>query len=266
MGAAGRAPGARCDEASAGQGDGWQVTIVVAQDGGERIDGVGEFDIAADRAQHRLLAVLFQRGGKHGVEPGLGPAGTGGYPFDQRRATVHVSQDFQRVGQRDLALALGYPRPFRRPDHAEDDVLGGTHLEFEQALVDVADLLDIQGTEAQPTALSTSLDVLDGAKHPQHGAVVDSGYPAAGINCGATAAFQPGEAIGVEHAAAVGGHAQILVGDALVDGAGDGEQAVPGTSAVFQGLLAQQAGLGTELVDESADAVGGDVDGVVAGQ
>ena len=85
-----------------------------------------------------------------------------------------------------------------------------------------------------------------------------------GGGVGVGAAFEPRVAVGVEQAAAVGGQPQVLVRDAGVDGAGDGEQPVPGGGALAEDRT-EAVGL-LQLLDEVADAVGGDVQVVVAGQ
>src|ERR1035441_8173861 len=55
-----------------------------------------------------------------------------------------------------------------------------------------------------------------------------------GGGAGVGAAFEPRVAVGVEQAAAVCGQPQVLVGYAGVDGAGDGEQPVPGGGALAE--------------------------------
>ena len=130
-------------------------------------------------------------------------------------------------------------RPCGRPGQAEHHIVGGADLQFQQALVDVADLLHVEGAERQPPALAADLHVLDGAQHPQHGPVVHGGRAGrrSGVVC--ATAFEPWVAVGVEQAAAVGGQPQVLVRDTGVYGAGQREQPVPGGGAVLQGLLAR---------------------------
>ncbi|MGH9115497.1 MAG: hypothetical protein ACRDWW_06650 [Acidimicrobiales bacterium] len=81
-----------------------------------------------------------------------------------------------------------------------------------------------------------------------------------------SAALEPGVAIGVEEAAAVGGEAEVFVGDAGVDGAADGQEAVPCAAAVLEGGFAVEGGPALESLHEPADAVRLDVGGVVGGQ
>ena len=59
-------------------------------------------------------------------------------------------------------------------DQADDDLGGAEALEGQQALVDVADLLDGQGAERDRAQLAGDGDGLDRAEHVQHGAVVDA--------------------------------------------------------------------------------------------
>ena len=40
--------------------------------------------------------------------------------------------------------------------------VGGADLQFEEAFVDVADLLDVERPEGEPPTLSSDIDVLDG--------------------------------------------------------------------------------------------------------
>ena len=169
------------------------------------------------------------------------------------------------AGEGDLRVFLDLLRPLRRAGQAEHGLGGGADLQFEQALVDVADLFHVQGAEREAPALAADDHVLDGAEHPQHGAVVHGGRPGrGGGGAGVGAAFEPRVAVGVEQAAAVGGQPQVLVRDTGVDGAGDGEQPVPGGGALAEDR-AEAVGL-LQLLDEVADAVGGDVQVVVAGQ
>ena len=169
------------------------------------------------------------------------------------------------AGERDLRVFLDLLRPLRRASQTEHGLSGGADLQFEQALIDVADLLHVQGAEGEAAALAADDHVLDGAEHPQHGAVVHGGRPGrGGGRASVGAAFEPWIAVGVEQAAAVGGQPQVLVGDTGVDGAGDCEEPVPGGGSLAE-HRAEAVGL-LQLLDEVADAVGSDVEVVVAGQ
>src|SRR5437762_13495710 len=106
----------------------------------------------------------------------------------------------------------------------------------EQALVDVPDLLDIQGAkrEAPPLGWASSrhfhLQELQGFQQMQHGPVVDrQGFGRRLLPEGvSSAALQEGIAVRVEKMTSIGRKAHILVLNAAVDDAEDGEQAAPG--------------------------------------
>ena len=120
----------------------------------------------------------------------------------------------------------------------------------EQALVDVADLLDVQGAEGEAARLGWAaarhfhLQDLQRFEQVQHGAVVDRQRLGGRLAPGRAgrAPFQEREAVGVEEVAAVGGQAQILVLDAAVDGAEGGQQAAPGVVPPLQHLFAVLVG------------------------
>ena len=122
----------------------------------------------------------------------------------------------------------------------------------EQALVDVADLLDVERAERQPHAravLAALVERLQRVEQVQHRAVVDRqrlGRRRAPVGAG-RAAFEEREAVGVEQAAAVGGQAQRVVLDAAVHGAEEREQAVPGGGGRLQRVLAVAVGALLEL-------------------
>jgi hypothetical protein len=76
-----------------------------------------------------------------------------------------------------------------------------------------------------------------------------------GARGGLWAALEEGVLVGVEEGAAVSGEAQVLVGDAAVDGAAEGEQAAPGVVAALEHLLAVAAGEVLELVAQGRGGV-----------
>ena len=194
MGARARPASPRCDEAPAGQGDGGQPTGIGVQHPGVRLDLVGEHRITAaglyEGGTPQPVALGLERPG----DPRPAPAGAVADPLGERRV-ARRAQPRKGLRERDLRRRprLGPPR---RPGEAEHYRVGGAYLQLEQTLVDVADLLDVQGAERQPAALATEVHLLYGLEHPQHGAVVDRGRRPA-------AALQPGVAAGVEQSAAV---------------------------------------------------------------
>ncbi len=72
---------------------------------------------------------------------------------------------------------------------------------------------------------------------------------------GAGAAFEPGEPVGVEQAAAVRGQDELLVAGAAVDAAEQREQPVPAGGGAFEGVLAVVGGAVAEAVGEGVDGV-----------
>ena len=76
------------------------------------------------------------------------------------------SRQGRALGERaPRASNLSLPRPLARAVEAEHRLARGADLQLQQALVDVADLLDVQGAEGQAPAFPADLHVLDGAQH-----------------------------------------------------------------------------------------------------
>jgi hypothetical protein len=142
---------------------------------------------------------------------------------------------------------------------AEDWLGGRADLKLEQALIDVADLFDVEGPEGEPTPLSAQADVLHGLEHPEDREVVDR-------RRGAFAAFQPRIAVRIEQIAAIGRQAQILVRDAAVKSPSEGEQSMPSAGPVLKGLLTTYGRAPFQLLDEPTDGIGGVITGIIAGQ
>ena len=122
-------------------------------------------------------------------------------------------------------------------------------------VIDIADLLDVELAEGDAAALAAEAQPLQRIQRVEHGAVVDGDRQRAlqGIPCRG-APLQPGEAVRVEEAAAIGGEAEVLVTSAAMDGAAGGEKAVPAKGGTLQGVL---PGLGRRLAQRRGEGAGG---------
>ena len=119
----------------------------------------------------------------------------------------------------------------------------------EQALVDVADLLDVERLVGEQHARAALLERLQRVEQVQHRAVVDRQRvrrllvpAAAGL-----AALEERVAVGVEQPAAVGGQPQRVVLDPAVHGAEQREDPVPGGGRALERILALAVGALLEL-------------------
>ena len=181
------------------------------------------------------------------------------------RSVKSLTLSVGSVGEADLGVFLDLLRPLARALQAEHGFGGGADLQLKEAFVDVADLLHVQGSEREATTFAADHHVLNGAQHSEHCAVVDRWRPRrSGRRSGVGAAFEPRVTVRVEQATAVGGQPQVLVRDTGVDRARHGEQPVPRGGALPQDRA--EAVLLFQLLDEVADAVGSDVQVVVARQ
>ncbi len=122
----------------------------------------------------------------------------------------------------------------------------------EQALIDMADLLYVQGAKTEAAQLLAApgdlhLQVLQRLEQMQHRAVVD-------LERGALP-FQKREAARVEQPAAVRGHKPAVVIDAAIDGAEGRQQPRPGVEADLQHLFAGLVRAGAKLVVQRRDGV-----------
>ena len=128
----------------------------------------------------------------------------------------------------------------------------------EQTLVDVPDLLDAEGLEAQLAGEGLAAEAdpqsLERVEHVQHGAVVDRQRLRIAIPPGraGVATLEEREAVGVEELSAVALDREAIEGDAAVHHAEEGEQSIPRVGAGLEHALA----LCTELVAEGRDGVG----------
>ncbi len=142
-------------------------------------------------------------------------------------------------------------------DQAQRQHLHGSAAVVEQALVAVADLLDVERLVADPlgdgATAGPDLDVEKSIEDGEHGPVVDAhrsartdrdivGGPEVDAVrhevVGCPKPFEEGEPAGVEEAAAVGGHRQAVVVGPAVDSTEGGEEPVPGGRATLEGVLA----------------------------
>lgn len=132
----------------------------------------------------------------------------------------------------------------------------------QQALVDVADLFDIQRPEAELAPLASAaghghFQELQGLQQMQDGAVVD-GQRFGGVPLPdgmLRPPLQNGILVGIEQGAAIGAQAQPVVGNTAVHGAEGGEQAAPGIEPAFQDFLALGIGLGAQGRSQGGDGV-----------
>ena len=125
----------------------------------------------------------------------------------------------------------------------------------EQAFVDVANLLDVEGAEREPprfggaAAWHCDAEDLERLQQVQHRAIVHRQGPGVGrfpVRFLRTA-FEEGEAVGVEEVATVGRQAQILVLHTSEDSAKGRQEAAPGVAAALQHLLASCIGCFAQL-------------------
>ena len=132
-----------------------------------------------------------------------------------------------------------------------------------QALVDVADLLDVEGAEAESarlrgaTARDSHLQVLQRLEQVQDSAVVDrqrlGGGRAPARSCGPS--LQERKLIGVEEASAVCREGQPIVLHPAVDGTEGGQQAAPGVVAPLHNLFTYLVGCLPQLRMQGGDGV-----------
>src|SRR5258706_16313176 len=112
----------------------------------------------------------------------------------------------------------------------------------EKALVDVADLLDVKGSEGEAASLSDTtfadLENLEGGEDGQDGAVIDrerfTGHVPPRLTGAPT--FEERVAVRVEEAAAVSRDAHLVVGEASPHGAEGCGEAGPGRVPGLEGL------------------------------
>ena len=143
-----------CDVPPAGLGDRGQAELVEAEQAEGRGDPHRQFGIddgALEPAEP--FGILGRRG--EGCLHLLGrPARAVGEVLDLERRSL---------GEGDLGVFLDLLRPLVRALQAEHSFGGGTDLQFEEALVDVADLFHVQGTEREAAALAAEHHILHGA-------------------------------------------------------------------------------------------------------
>ena len=134
---------------------------------------------------------------------------------------------------------------FQLADQTEVRLVDPEARELKEALVDVADLLHVQALVGQP--LGGAALALQDDQRAEHlgGHQVGDRHP-----------VEPRVARRVEHAAAVGRDAHLVVLAAAVDSGKRSEQARPGRRAQADDLVAVQVPLGLELVIQRADRVG----------
>ena len=188
---------------------------------------------AARRAQPRA-ALVGQLGGEQLADRARGAAGLLGEPLDERvLAGVRPALD---LAERELGLVLAAERE-RGVGDADRGVV-------EQALVDVADLLDVERAVGQQHARAALVERLQRVEQVQHRAVVDGQRVGARVAPARArrAAFEERVAVGIEEAAAVGEQAQRVVLDAAVHGAKQREHAVPRGRRALQRVLAVAVG------------------------
>ncbi|WP_205704007.1 hypothetical protein [Candidatus Chloroploca sp. Khr17] len=126
---------------------------------------------------------------------------------------------------------------------------------IKQTLVDVADLLDVEGTEGEPPRLGGAAarnfhpQDLECLEQVEDGAVVDRQWVRRHIDPAGIwgTSFEEGEAVGIEEVAAIGRQAQILVLHAARDSAEGSQQTAPGVMAALQNLLTGLVSGGAEL-------------------
>ncbi len=150
----------------------------------------------------------------------LGPAGALGEPAGEAVPVqfAHRGESFGdgHLGGGFLLLRVGGAR------ESQDRFGGGADLGFEEAFVDVSDLLDVKSPESEPSAFPADRDILHGAQHPQHCSVVYFGRAAGVERIARSAALQPRVALRVEEGSAVGGKIEILVFDPRMQCPADG--------------------------------------------
>ena len=162
-----------------------------------------------------------------------------------------------QFGQRDFRLLVSCAL---QPEHRLRGSLGGV---VEQALVDVADLLDAELTEAELASFSRTaarqphLENLERFEQVQHRAVADRQRRGLGLLPGRSplSAFQERKAVGVEEAAAVGWELEAVMFHAAIDGPEGGQQAGPGVVAQAEDFFTVLICRGPQLLPQRADGV-----------
>ena len=229
--------------------------------------------VAADRADERAEPVPQLRvGRRHRAQCAVGVLDLGAVPdrlgerglgrrrrrragrsstqvriaFASASAVRRDAANSSRRDERDLRLLA------LLPDEADDDLVDVRAGVAEQALVDVADLLDVDVAEGDPPrGLAAQLGHLDGAEDLQHDPVADRD----GQGVVRVAGGEEGEACRVEQRPAVGRQPDVLERRAPVQRLGRGEQPVPGQVGSVEGFGALVAGTLVERVELVADAV-----------
>ena len=169
-----------------------------------------------------------------------------------RRGLARLDRGQDRVGPlRRVGVALGEAPPARRavssgsspglPISPTVDLVDVGARVAEQALVDVADLLDVDVAERDPPrGLALELGHLHRAQHLQHHPVADRDRERAALAAGG----EEREPVGVEQRPAVRRQPQVLERRAAVERQRGREQPVPGQVRGVQRLAALRAAPG----------------------
>ena len=254
---AGRRPGRRFDhDQAAGQEDRRAVAQVAADRADERAEPFPQACVGRYHRPQCAVGVLdFGRcpGSPWRERTWSGGTAAGWSFFAQVRIAFASASGVRRDAanssrrdERDLRLLA------LLPDQADDDLVARPGRVAEQALVDVADLLDVDVAEGDPPrGLAPQLGDLGGAQDLQHDAVGDRD----GQGVVVVAGGEEGEPGRVEQRAAVGRQPDVLERRAPVQRLGRGEQPVPGQVGAVEGFGALVAGTLVERVELVADAV-----------
>lgn len=131
--------------------------------------------------------------------------------------------------------------------------MGDFEGEADHGLIDGADLLDIEGAVGQALAAEDQ-EFSQDAPNDTIGDGGDAVFRGADILAGVGAAFEEGEAVGIEEVALAGGHLEIPVLVAAVDEAEEGEQLWPSTEALIHGVV-MQGGIAVQALEEGTEGV-----------
>ena len=256
MRAAGTAVGPRRDVDAPRQDDDRVIERVEPHQPGERLDPLPELLVAlaggAEPAERQVVGLdarsRFTVATDDRPVSSFTNASSSSSPFAARASSF---------GQGHLGLVVPWSV---QPQHG----LGRLDRRVvEQTLVDVADLEDRQGPEAElagrrrSAARQLHLEHLEGFQQVQDGAVIDRDRLAGRVlpTRPELAPFEEREPVGVEQFALVGGELEPLVLDAAVDRPEGRQQAAPRIVAAFQHLLAEVGRRDPQLLPQGRDGV-----------
>ena len=229
----------------AGQDHHRLLETVFAQQAGEGSHALKQSLIVFAGGAQAVKRARVGRGCQLVLQPLARVPGGRGQQIEQAIFTF-FSQALLQPGQGNLYALVRIFRTFDR--QTKQGFACPASRVVEQALVDVADLLDIQRAKRETPRLhaarTSHLKVLQREEQVQHRAVIDG--QRLGLNLkpvrALRATLQKGKAVGIKEVAIVGAQAQVLVADSAVDHTKQAEQARPGIVLLLKKSLVALAG------------------------